>query len=98
MSDPVKSGDLASAITNIGTSLTRASVAVATLPSYLLPEQSRGDAVNAATTFVNSVGALHMSIAKAALSGVTAAVQELNKAADSVQQTAKAPAAPVVKR
>ena len=39
--DAAKSGDLTNAITNLGTSLTRVSVAAMTLPTYLLPARDR---------------------------------------------------------
>ncbi len=99
--DAAKSGDLTNAITNLGTSLTRVSVAAMTLPTYLLPERSRAEATGAATNFVNAVGAFHLSFAKTVVTSASAVVRGLSNVANSVQQTSKtvAPAAaPVAKR
>jgi len=60
--------------------MTRLGVTIATLPLSVLPEKARTDATAATNELFNTVGNLHLSIAKTAIRGLSAATREINKA------------------
>ncbi|NNJ09798.1 hypothetical protein EKD04_005615 [Chloroflexales bacterium ZM16-3] len=76
-----KGEDLAEAVVAMSNSMARVGVMVATLPLAVLPPKAREDATAVANDLFNSVGSLHLSIAKTAIRGLSAVTSELTKAA-----------------
>ncbi|NTW03630.1 MAG: hypothetical protein HGA19_20545 [Oscillochloris sp.] len=76
--------NLIEAASTLAATLTRAGVALVSAPLSLLPAEARTDAVKAAGALINTVGSVHLSILKAAVSGVNAASVEVEKALKDV--------------
>jgi hypothetical protein len=89
MADTLNSGntapkgeDLAEAVVAISNSMTRVGVMIATLPLAILPPKAREDATAVANDLFNSVGNLHLSIAKTTIRGLSTVTRELSKATE----------------
>lgn len=71
--------DLVGAAENFGHNLARVSAAVVSLPFYLLPQQTRTEAIDATTDLFVAVGDLHLNLVRAAVSRFGVAARELTR-------------------
>jgi hypothetical protein len=72
--------DLLSAAETVGTNLARVSAFVVSWPFYILPVDSRKEAIQATTNLFEAVGELHLELVKTVLSGLSAVTRELGRA------------------
>lgn len=71
--------DLLNAAETVGTNLARVSAFVVSWPFYILPTDTRKEAIQATTNLFEAVGELHLGLVKAVLSGLSAATRELGR-------------------